>query len=110
MKNLILIVLFAFIAPVFSLAETGERLVVKGYSLNISVSKLSSELVVVGQISGGKSTNQLSIHMNLIDTNGKTVSVSYVCNNYSYSDKFSIKKSLKHGGDRWKIAWVDINN
>ena len=110
MKKLILIVLYLLITPAFSFAETGERLIVKGYNLNVSISKLSSELVIVGQISGGKSTNLLTIYMNLVDTNGKTVSVSYICNNYGNSDKFSIKKPLKHGGDRWKISWVDIRN
>jgi ABC-type transporter Mla maintaining outer membrane lipid asymmetry ATPase subunit MlaF len=110
MKKLILIVLYLLITPAFSFAETGERLVVKGYNLNVSISKLSSELVIVGQISGGKSTNLLTIYMNLVDTNGKTVSVSYICNNYSNSDKFSIKKPLKNGGDRWKISWADIRN
>ena len=110
MKKLILIALFVFIIPVFSSAETGERFTVDGYNLHISVSKLSSELVVRCQIQGGKSTDRLSLSMNLIDTNGKTVNVRYVFSNYSYSDKFSIKKSLSSGGNRWKVLWVDISN
>jgi hypothetical protein len=110
MKKLILIGLLILILPVFSFAETGEKLSVDGYHLDVSVSKLSSELVVRCQIKGGNSADRLFIRMGLIDTNGKTVNVGHVFKSYSYSDKFSIKKRLSNGANRWKVSWVDISN
>jgi hypothetical protein len=109
MKKLVLIFLFVFFPLLPAFPETGERLTVDGYNLHISASKLSSELVVLCQISGGDSTQRLNITIGLSDDSGHGVTVNYICKNYQNSAKFSVKKALKHGGDRWKVLYVNIN-
>ena len=109
MKKIVLIFLFVFFFPLFAFSETGERLTIDGYNLHISASKLSSGLVVNCQISGGDSTQRLNITIGLSDDSGNGVTVNHICKNYQNSAKFSVKKALKHSGDRWKVLYVHIN-
>ncbi len=92
-----------------TLAETGQRFDVHGYSLHLSATKLGDMLVVTGTIKGGDDCSALGIYCYLSDEKNNTDRISTVLKNYRYSDKFSFKKQLKQdGGNRWKISDVQI--
>lgn len=93
---------FTFPSNLF--AESGQRLTVDGYQLQISATKLSNKLIVRGSIKGGENCQHMSITVYLKDEDGYQESVIAVIKNYKYSNKFSVKEPNTTGGNRWVVS------
>ena len=103
-------VLFILFFPILVFAETGQTLHVDGYECSVSATKLSRELVVTGEVSGGDPSDFLNLTIYLVDENGLTAGVSTIIERYRGSGRFSIKKAQKRGGNRWSVESIYISN
>jgi len=75
MKNISVLALIfglCMMLPTTLTAESGQRFNVDGYSVHVSVTKLSHKLLVTGSVKGGESCDNLQISCWVKDENGRS--------------------------------------